>query len=110
SVRAFPIFEKGQNRGGFIVEPKSKRENPYQILAYRTIGLWRENASNVGLESSYDTALAGKEGSRVLRKTAGNVWIPVRGSEYEPVNGRDIVTTIDIEIQEVAENALMQTL
>lgn len=110
SVRAFPIFEKGQHRGGFIVEPKSKRENPYQILAYRTIGLWRENAANVGLESAYDTALAGKEGSRVLRKTAGNVWIPVRGSEYEPVNGRDIVTTIDIEIQEVAENALMQTL
>lgn len=109
-LRGFPIFDKGQRRGGFIAEHKAKRENPYKILAYRTIGLWRENAANVGLESAYDTALAGREGSRVMRKASGNVWMPVRGSEYEPVDGRDIVTTLDIKIQEVAENALLQTL
>lgn len=109
-LRAFPIFEKGPRRGGFIAEHKPKRVNPYHILAYRTIGLWREHAASVGLESAYDTALAGREGSRVVRKTSGNVWMPVPDSEYEPVDGRDIVTTIDIGIQEVAENALMETL
>lgn len=110
TLRGFKIFEKGARRGGFIAETKSKRENPYGILALRTIGLWRENASNVGLEFAYDSVLAGKEGSRVLKKTAGNVWVPIKGSEFEPVNGRDIVTTIDIDIQEVATKALLQTL
>lgn len=109
-LRAFPIFNKGERRGGFIVDARSKRENPFGILAYRTIGLWRKEAPSVGLENAYDTVLAGKEGSRSLRKAAGNVWIPVKGSEFAPINGRDIVTTIDIEIQEVAENALMATL
>lgn len=109
-LRTFPILEKGPRRGGFIAEHKSKRENPYGILAYRTIGLWRENASNVGLEKSYDQYLSGTEGSRVMRKGVSNVWIPLRGSEIDPINGKDIVTTIDINIQEVAENALLQTL
>lgn len=109
-MRTFPIFNKGKNRGGFIVENKPKRENPYGIFAFRTIGLWRKNASSVGLEKSYDSYLAGKDGSRVLRKTAGNVWIPVRGSELEPENGKDIVSTIDIRIQEFAEKALLETL
>lgn len=109
-IRSFPIFEKGGGRGGFIPENKPKRENPYGILAYRTIGLWRENAKTIGLERTYDTLLSGKEGSRIMRKASGGVWIPVKESVIDPINGRDIVTTIDIDIQEVAENALMQTL
>lgn len=109
-LRTFPIFNKGSRRGGFIAENKPKRENPYGIYGYRTIGLWRKNASNVGLEKSYDDFLAGKDGSRVLRKTTGNVWIPVRGSELEPENGKDVVSTIDIRIQEIAEKALMESL
>jgi len=109
-LRTFPIFNKGPRRGGFIAENKPKRENPYGIYGYRTIGLWRKNASSVGLEKSYDEFLAGKEGSRVLRKTTGNTWIPVRGSELEPENGKDVVSTIDIKIQEIAEKALLETL
>lgn len=109
-VRSFPIFNKGKNKGGFIAEAKSKRVNPYGMLAYRTIGLWRENVDNIGLEKTYDTALSGRAGSRIVRKTTGNVWIPMEGSEIDPVNGRDIVTTIDIDIQDIAEHALLRVL
>lgn len=108
--RSFPLFNKGKNKGGFIAEAKSKRVNPYGMLAYRTIGLWRENVDNIGLERTYDTALAGKPGSRIVRKATGGVWVPMEGSELDPVNGRDIVTTIDINIQDIAEHALLRVL
>ncbi|KAA5537316.1 transpeptidase family protein [Taibaiella lutea] len=109
-VRNFPILNKGKNKGGFIVEPHSKRVNPYGMLAYRTIGLWRENAANVGLEHKYDSILSGKEGTRIIRKTTGATWMPIEGSEVDPVNGQDIVTTIDINIQDVAEHSLKDVL
>jgi cell division protein FtsI (penicillin-binding protein 3) len=105
AVRDLPVFKKPKNKGGFIPETEMKRLNPYGMLAYRTIGLWRENAQIVGLENSYDTALAGKEGSRVIRKV-GTEWVPLVGSEVEATEGRDIVSTIDIDVQEVTENAL----
>jgi cell division protein FtsI (penicillin-binding protein 3) len=110
AVRNFPIFKKGKNRGGFISEPRSKRVNPYGMLAYRTIGLWRENAANIGLEQRYDSVLCGKEGTRIIRKTTGATWMPIEGSEVDPVNGQDIVTTIDINIQDATEHALLDVL
>ncbi len=110
AVRHFPVFNKGKNRGGFIAEAKPKRTNPYGMLAYRTIGLWRENAANIGLEQKYDSILSGKEGSRIIRKSTGGVWMPIEGSEVDPVNGEDIVTTIDINIQDVTEHALLDVL
>lgn len=106
----FPIFNKGKNRGGLIIESQSKRKNPYGFLAYRTIGLWRENAPNVGLEQEYDTVLSGRPGYRVVRKTTGGVWMPVEGSEVDPVNGEDVITTIDIDVQDIAEHALLEVL
>ncbi|HET8573453.1 MAG TPA: penicillin-binding protein [Edaphocola sp.] len=109
-IRHFPVFNKGQNRGGLIIDARSERKNPYGFLAYRTIGLWRENAPNVGLEKEYDTILSGTPGYRVIRKTTGGVWMPVEGSEVDPVNGEDIVTTIDIDIQDIAEHALLDVL
>ncbi|WP_118950684.1 penicillin-binding protein [Taibaiella helva] len=110
AVRNFPLFSKGKNKGGFIAEPRSKRVNPYGMLAYRTIGLWRENADNIGLEKRYDSVLCGKEGTRIIRKVTGGTWMPIEGSEVDPVNGRDIVTTIDINIQDAAEHALLDVL
>jgi cell division protein FtsI (penicillin-binding protein 3) len=110
AVRSFPIFNKGKAHGGFIEDPKIKRVNPYQMLAYRTIGLWRENSQTIGLENKYDSILRGECGSRVEQKAVGNVWVPVDGSEVETQNGRDIVTTLDINIQEVAEYSLMHSL
>lgn len=110
AVRGFPVFCKGKNKGGFIAEPRSKRVNPYGMLAYRSIGLWRENADNIGLERKYDSILCGKKGTRIIRKTTGATWMPIEGSEVDPVNGKDIVTTIDINIQDVAEHALLDVL
>jgi len=110
AVRNFPIFNKGKNKGGFIAEPRSKRINPYGMLAYRTIGLWRENAENIGLEKKYDSILCGKEGTRIIRKTTGATWMPIEGSEVDPVNGKDIITTIDINIQDATEHALLDVL
>lgn len=110
TVRSFPVFNKGQRIGGLITESRIKRINPYGMLAYRTIGLYRENAQNIGLEATFDSVLHGTSGRRLEQKLTGGVWMPVEGSEIEPVNGRDVVTTLDISIQEVAENALMSVL
>lgn len=109
-VRNFPIFNKGKNRGGFIAESRPKRVNPYGMLAYRTIGLWRENASDIGLEQKYSAILSGRDGNRIIRKTTGGVWMPIEGSEVEPENGKDVVTTIDIDIQDITEHALLDVL
>jgi len=110
AVRSFPIFNKGKGYGGFIEDPQIKRVNPFGMLAYRTIGLWRENSKAIGLEDKYDSVLTGENGSCVVQKETGGVWVPVDGSEIEQKNGKDIVTTLDIGIQDVAEHALMSVL
>lgn len=108
-MKSFPLIRLGRNKSGFIAETKQIRLNPYQLLAYRTIGLERQNSQKIGLEQSYDTALKGTTGKRLVRYIAGGVPVPVNEDEdfdIEPKNGNDIITTIDTHIQEVAENAL----
>lgn len=106
--REFPLVKEGRNKSGFIIDPRDKRINPYVLLANRTIGLSREDTSkNVGLERTYDSVLKGKTGERLMRYAAGG-YIPVEGSELEPEKGKDIITTLDTYIQDVAENALMK--
>lgn len=108
-LRKFPLVRLGKNTSGFIAETRNIRLNPYQLLAYRTIGLERANAQKVGLEQTYDTVLRGEEGKRLVRFIAGGVAVPVNNeNEVEPENGKDIVTTLDTRIQEIAENALMK--
>lgn len=109
ALRSFPIFNKGKGYGGFIEDTREKRVTPYNMLAYRTIGVFRD--SNVsGLEATYNKDLLGENGRRVVQKSTGNVWVPIDGSEVDPVNGRDVVTTLDINVQDVAEHALMSIL
>ena len=110
AVRSFPIFNKGKAYGGFIEDPREKRINPYGMLAYRTIGLWRENSQTIGLEATYDSLLKGEDGSRVEQRATGNVWVPMEGSEVEAENGKDLVTTLDVSIQDVSEHALLSVL
>jgi cell division protein FtsI (penicillin-binding protein 3) len=109
-VRSLPIFREGKGDGGFIAESHVKRVNPYDMLAYRTIGLFRDNSPNIGLEANYNKYLKGENGSRVEQKMAGNTWVPVEGFDIEPKNGNDIVTTIDIGIQNIAEYSLKDVL
>jgi cell division protein FtsI (penicillin-binding protein 3) len=107
-LREFPLVRQGRNKSGFIVDVRDNRVNPYVLLANRTVGLSRGDTSkNVGLERSYDSVLKGQTGQRLMRYIAGS-YIPVDGAEIEPENGKDITTTIDTYIQDVAENALLK--
>lgn len=106
-MRRFPMFRLGKNKGGMIAETKSKRINPFKLLANRTIGLARENSQSVGLERTYNEYLKGVTGKRLMRRIAGGTYVPVEGYDIEPENGRDIVTTIDVNMQDIVETALM---
>jgi cell division protein FtsI (penicillin-binding protein 3) len=105
-LRSFPLVREGRNKSGFIAEVVNKRLNPFGLLANRTIGLARANAQNVGLERTYDTLLKGETGRRLVRYIAGGAYVPVEGYEIESQNGRDLITTLDVNIQDIAENAL----
>lgn len=107
-LRKFPLVREGRNKSGFIAEVVNKRLNPFGLLANRTIGLARANAQNVGLERTYDTLLKGETGRRLVRYIAGGAYVPVEGYEIESQNGKDIITTLDVNIQDVAENALLK--
>jgi len=112
-MKTFPIFRMGMYRGGFIAIQSNRRVLPHQLLAARTIGyLSKSETGNIlGIEGAYDHFLAGVKGIRLMQKTAGNIWIPVNdGNEVDPENGYDVVTTIDVDIQDVAENALLKQL
>ena len=109
-LKTFPIFKKGK-RGGLVTLQTNKRERPFKLLAARTIGMSREGVKPVGLEGAYDTTLMGISGRRLMQKIAGDVWRPINDeNEVEPKDGSDLYTTLDINIQDVAENALLKTL
>jgi len=111
TLKKFPLFRKGRNKGGLIYTQKGQREFPFKLLASRTIGYHTENAKPVGLEGSYNTQLTGIGGKRLVRRIAGGVEMPVNAeNEIEPQDGCDIVSTIDINIQDVAETALYEQL
>ncbi len=109
-LRKFPLFRLGRYKSGMIANEKTIRLNPYQMLAFRTIGLARDS-NKVGLEMTYDSLLKGRNGKRTVRTIAGGVNVPVDDTyEIEPETGKDIVSTIDVFIQDVAESALMKML
>jgi len=110
-LKKFPILKLGQFKGGLIVIRENKRTYPYGGLAYRTIGYVNNNGVGVGIEKSYDYILKGKDGSQKMIRKLGGEWIPVTSEKVIPaVNGFNIKTTIDINIQEAAETALREQL
>ncbi|MFC2101930.1 penicillin-binding protein [Bacteroidota bacterium] len=113
-LRTFPIFNRGKYKGGLIVIPHYQRELPYKLLAKRTIGYESKNASDrvfVGLEGYFSQDLQGVTGKRLMRKVGSGAWLPLDlENELEPQNGDDIITTIDINIQDLAERALLKEL
>jgi len=112
-LRELPIFREGQYRGGFIAQPENKRIFLNSELAARTIGYLTEDPEGVkvGIEGSFDRELAGRNGKILKQRLTGGAWIPVNdGANIEPVDGNDIVTTIDIELQDVATAALRNQL
>lgn len=110
-LKTFPIFRRGQYKGGFIYKQENRRIQPFVNLASRTIGYYNENVTTVGLEGAYNEELRGEKGVRLVQRIAGGVYVPVNdGNEVEPRNGYDIITTIDVNLQDVAHDALMQQL
>jgi cell division protein FtsI (penicillin-binding protein 3) len=110
-IKQWPLFREGKYKGGLIVEMRQSRKYPYTLLALRTIGEHRLNSQSVGIESSYNKYLSGSEGQILKQKIAGDVWMPIENeSTIAPKNGDDIVTTIDINLQDAAETALKKAL
>ncbi len=106
-LKTFAIFNRGQYKGGLIYTQQNKRVRPFNKLAARTIGYEREGIKPVGLEGAYTHHLQGVNGKRLMKKIAGGVWMPITDeNEIEPLDGSDIYTTIDVNLQDVAENAL----
>jgi cell division protein FtsI (penicillin-binding protein 3) len=107
----WPIFREGRNKGGIIFEKVDQRYRPFSYLGHRTVGFVNANQEGAGLEYSFNRELAGEDGSALYQKMAGGSWRPIYdGSEVRPVDGYDLQTTIDINLQDVAESALLNAL
>ena len=115
AVKSFPLFKKGPYKGGLIVEQKIVREHPLGKMAERSIGYERINDhgrfSGVGLERAYGKYLRGTEGKRLKQKIAKGQWKPIGlDNIIEPKDGYNVVSTIDINIQDIAHHALLRQL
>jgi cell division protein FtsI (penicillin-binding protein 3) len=109
-VKNFPLLRLGQFQGGYIEHLVEIRTSLYGMLAHRTIGYNREGVS-VGLERKYDSILGGKKGKRLKKKMPGGRYVPVNETYIvEPIQGEDIVTTLDMRIQDVAQTTLLEHL
>lgn len=107
-MQRFPLFKKGQFRGGFVVEEYEQRNQPNRPLAQRTIGSFNAATGyGAGLEKAFNADLEGVSGHRLTQRVADGVWRPIYNDEaVDPKNGKDIITTIDTRIQDVAHAAL----
>ena len=114
-IKSLPLFNKGQYKGGIIIESHTEREYPLDKIAERTIGYERKDQNGyytkVGLEGAYGHYLRGKEGKRLKQKIAKGEWKPIgAGNIVDPRDGYDVVSTIDVNIQDIAHNALLASL
>lgn len=115
TVKGFPLFNLGAYKGGVIVEQKTVREHPIGKIAARTIGYERYDENGkllpVGIEGAFGAYLNGKDGKILKQKIAKGQWKPIFDeNEVEPVDGYDIVSTIDVYIQDIAHHALLKQL
>jgi cell division protein FtsI (penicillin-binding protein 3) len=111
-VKKFPLFEKGPNKGGIVIDQSTVREHPLGKIAERSVGYERfdENgyATRVGLEGAFTEYLSGIKGSRLKQKIAKGQWKPIgMDNIVEPKDGYDVYSTIDVNIQDIAHHALL---
>ena len=112
-IKKFPLIRKGRNKGGFTYLQTNKRERPFQSLAARTIGKYNDagTGKSYGMEVAYNNYLQGESGQRLMQKIAGGVWKSINDeNEVTLEDGADVISTIDINIQDVAHNSLMNCL
>lgn len=112
-VSSFPILREGRGRGGRSEEKVDHRTYPYGRLGFRTLGYIKDQADipTIGIEGSCDSILRGTDGRQPMRLTEGRNWIVDTDREtVEPVDGLDVQLTLDIDMQDMAQNALMDVL
>lgn len=109
-IRKFPIFKKGKNRGGFIVDRNFKRELATTQIGAGTIGM-DNGETKSGLEGAFSKYLTGSDGKRLEQRVNSSQWKPIDYWKVkEPVDGQDVYTTIDLRIQDIAHSALEKQL
>lgn len=112
-IEDFPFIRKGKYKSGFFFEKTLEREQFYGNLAKRTIGgTHRDGMLGVhGLELTYNKELAGVAGKQLKTRIPGGVWKPV-SDDYivEPEEGMDLISTIDVHLQDLAHTALLRKL
>ena len=109
-MKSFPIFKLGVYRGGFIAEHKTVREHPIGKIAERTIG-YDDFRGEAGIEGAFADFMQGTNGLRWKQKIAKNQWKPISDvNEKEPIDGCDVITTIDVNIQDITHHALLRQL
>ena len=112
-LKELPIFREGQYKGGLVAQAENKRIRPNSELAARTIGYLNlgSEGNEVGVEGAFDKDLAGKNGVSIKQRLTGGDWITVDGpNSVESRDGNDVVTTLDIDLQDVASTALLNQL
>ena len=106
-IKGFPIFNLGTYKGGIIAEQRTIREHPIGKIAQRAVG-YDDYRGRVGIEGNFHHFLQGKSGQRLKQKIAKGQWKPLNdNNEVEPVDGKDIITTIDLNVQDIAHHALL---
>lgn len=109
-AKRLPVFNMNKYKGGFYELAYNQRKKPFGSLAARTLGdLYADTAQGAknGLELAFDTLLKGRDGvthrQKVMNKYLNIVDIP-------PIDGCDIISTIDVGMQDICEKALVDKL
>lgn len=108
-IQALPIFKLGKFASGFHYEEFNARQRPYGSLAQRTLGdmFGAKDTARCGLELTYDSILRGSNGITHRRKVL-NKFLDIM--DTPPIDGADIVTTIDVSMQDLAERSVINEL
>jgi cell division protein FtsI (penicillin-binding protein 3) len=114
-IKSFPLFKLGIYKGGIIIDQKTIRKHPIGEIAQRTIGYERVTPDGFpdgkGIEWAFRKYLNGKDGKVLKQRIAKGQWKPIRDvNEVEPQDGYDVISTIDVYIQDIAHHALLEQL
>ncbi len=105
-METWPLFRRGANEGGLVVNRSEVRRRPFGMMAQRTIGYHRDDVS-VGIEGRFNEQLGGEAGTRPMMRLPGGHWLPVEDLvDAQPNAGYDVQTTLDVTIQDIVHQEL----
>ncbi|WP_236980290.1 penicillin-binding protein [Membranihabitans maritimus] len=110
-IKKYPLLSMSGYKGGLVLERNSNRLKPYVNLASRSIGRMPGDRQPVGLELSYNEVLKGNHGERYVQRIGRGTYIPVEGLlNTEAEEGADLQTTLNVNLQDIAEHSLRKVL